>query len=321
MRSASAATLAILNGTAMILRADLYTITLVNGLVLRFTDADIPLTVAGQTYLKGPVITRSSTKQSIGIAVDSVTVTIGDDGSTLVSGLPIIQQIAKGLFRGAKVEVAKLFLASFDDTSPGAVPWFTGMVSETEAEFGSAELTVNSVTELLNQQMPRESYQPTCNNTLFDSSCGLSRAAYTTTATVTAGFTPTTTKFKHSGTLQANTYFALGKATFTTGANAGQARTIKSYTSGVVEFFYPLAVAPALADAVTIVPGCDKLDATCTTKFNNRARLKATPYVPVPETAVGSSTSAGVIGSPGGTGSGSSGSVSTSVRGAGKYVA
>lgn len=322
MKTATATTLAILNttGEVKILRADLFTITPKNGSVIRFTDADINLVVGANTFVSGPVIQRSKTKQSVGINVDSMQVTIVDSGSTLVNGQPIVHQFKNGYFKGAILKVEKLFLLDWNDTSPGAVHWFEGVVSEPACDHMSVNFQVKSLLSSLNKQMPEDIYQSTCNNTLFDNVCGASAASFTF-AGCTATSVVDRTKFTLSGTSQATGYFALGKVKFTSGANAGQpARTIKSYTGGVIEVFQPFPYDIANGDACTAVAGCDKLRGTCNTKFNRLGTgFQATPYVPVPETAIEGGGVGGTAPSQGYNGSLTIGSAVSAARARGTY--
>lgn len=322
MKTASGATLAILNttGEVKILRADFYTFTLRSGTVLRFTDADRNLVVSGNTYVSGPIIERSKTKQSIGVNVDTVQVTLFDRGNTTLSGKPIVHQFKNGLFKGATCLIQKGFFLSFDDTTPGLVHWFQGLVGAPSCDHMSAAFEVRSHMDLLNQQMPRDVYQDTCGNTLYDAVCGAVPATFTFTGT--ASSVVDRKQFTLSGVSQADTYFALGKAWFTSGANVGQpARTIKRYASGVVELFQPFPYDVAPGDVLVCRAGCDKLPASCgPAKFNRYATgYKAQRFIPVPETAVEGGGVGGTASSSGSSGSAIIGSSGTSVRGQGSY--
>lgn len=324
MKTASAATLAILNATGevKILRADFYTITPRNGSVLRYTDADKTLVVAGNTFVSGPILQRSKTKQTVGVSVDSMQVTLVDSGNTLIEGKPIIQQFRAGYFKGAQCKVEKGFFLSFDDTSPGLVHHFEGEVSEPACDHMSVSFLVKSAMAELNKQMPEDVYQGTCGNQLFDTVCGAVEASFTYTGT--AGIVVNRSRFQLSGVVQPDTFFALGKAKFNTGANAGQPpRTIKIHAAGYIEVFQPFPYDVAPGDSLTVIAGCDKLPDTCHNKFNRRdpGGLQAEPYIPVPETAMeggGVSGTAATAGRQGGV-AGMIGSAVTAGKGAGTY--
>lgn len=322
MKTASAATLAILNsqGEVRILRADLWTIVLKSGGVLRFTDADINLVVGGQTFVSGPIITRTKTKQSVGLTVDTVQCTVTDSGGTLVSGKSIVHQFKNGYFRGATVKIQKLFLSDWTDTSPGPVDWFEGIVGAPQCDNMSASFEVRAMTEMLNKQMPSDIYQDTCNNDLFDDVCGANRASFTFNGT--SGVSGDKKTFALNGVSQADTYFALGKVVFTSGANAGQpARTIKKYNGGIIEVFQPFPYPIASGDTCTVTAGCDKLQGTCSAKFGRlNTGFQATPYIPVPETAIEGGGVGGTASSSGSTGSAVVGSSRTASRATKTYI-
>jgi uncharacterized phage protein (TIGR02218 family) len=287
MKSASGSTLAIL-ASGECLRADLYLFVLQNGGTYRFTTADIPLTVSGNQYLTGLIIQRGAFTQKRGLEVDSVDIAISPqfdnpDGSIQIGGVPFLQACRQGQFDGADVTISKLFLSSWTDTSPGAVAWFKGKVNQVNAGRQVAHITLNSDVDRLNMQMPRNVYQSGCLHTLFDSGCTLNRATFTVSG-ATSG-TPTTLSFNTNLT-QADGYFDLGIVTFTSGANSGLSRTVKSYvnSSGVVTLVNPLPSAPSAADTFTIVPGCDKTQSTCLNKFSNLIHFRGYPYIPNPET-------------------------------------
>ena len=89
-----------------------------------------------------------------------------------------------------------------------------------------------------------------------------------------------------TGHAQAAGYFDQGIVSFTSGANAGLTRTVKSYDPATgFTFALPLPVAPSAGDTMTARPGCDKTLAQCRSKFNNANRFRGYPWVPTPETA------------------------------------
>lgn len=319
MKTATQAQLDILNsaGSVQILRADVYTFTLRNGEVLRYTDADRKLTVSGNTFTSGPVIQRSKTKHSVGVTVDSMQVTIVDNGSTLVSGKPIIHQFKNGYFKGAILKVEKLFLLDWNDTSPGGIFWFEGKVASPACDHMAVNFEVRSMLADLNKQMPEDVYQPTCGNQLFDNVCGALESSFTF-SNCTAGTVTNRAKFVLSGTAQSDGYFALGKVRFTSGANAGQpARTIKSYVGGVVEVFQPFPYDIAQGDACVAVAGCDKVfdSSNGCGKFGRKEDgFQATPFIPVPETAVEGGGVTGTVQTSGAQGRGVVGSAIMAAR-------
>jgi len=74
VKVASAALTALLAGSDQFIMADLYTITLVGGSVLRYSAAPTALIVNGCTFVLGPKFERSKIKVVIGTQVDELDV-------------------------------------------------------------------------------------------------------------------------------------------------------------------------------------------------------------------------------------------------------
>lgn len=287
MKTASAPLISLLASRKFCM-ADIYTITLTDGTILRYADLDIDVVYSANIYTR-MAIKRGTTKTKIGIEVDTFNFTIFPKATDLVTGTPFLSATRQGIFDGAMLQMDRAFASSWP-TIVGVVNQFYGLVSDVSAGRTEAEFSVKSALELLNQPMPRNVYQAVCLHTVYDGGCGLVKATYTV-AGATAG-TITTTSFGSSGapvTGKAAGYFDQGVLKFTSGALTGISRTIKSFDgSGVFSFALPWPSAPASGDAFSVYPGCDKTMATCGgTKFaNNLARFKGYPFIPVPETTI-----------------------------------
>ena len=319
MKAAGTNTLAALS-SSQFFKAELYDIALASGTTLRLTDYDLPLTVGANTYASNVVIKRAGLVTKRGLEVQSLKLTLAPqlDAPTpaTIGGLPLMQAIRLGYLDGARVTMYKVFMQA--PGTPGALPtntnneavtWFTGRIASVEAGRMTAAVEVESDLALLNVQMPRNLLQTGCVHTLFDAGCTLSKATFTSSGTVSSAVTATQTTFT-SGLAQATDYFALGIVTFTSGANNGLSRTVKAHsvTNGAITLVAPLPTAPAVGDTFTIVPGCNKLQATCSSKFSNLIHFRGFPYVPVPETLYDGGTVQGpapTLGKQGGAGTGS----------------
>jgi uncharacterized phage protein (TIGR02218 family) len=281
LKNATAGMIALLNSRVPVIFADLYTFALVGGTTLRYTPYDQNLTIGGNTWLAGgPQIKRSLLRQTIGLQVATMDLTIVTDGSHLVNGVPWIPAAQRGAFDGMHVLLERTAMPAPGDVSNGKYWKFSGDAGPIEFDRLVLHATVNSRVEIFNRPVPANRYQTGCMHTLFDAGCTLSKAAFGVNSTAAAGSTATQI---NCGLAQAAGYFALGTISFTSGVNAGSARSVKSYTPGAIVLARPLIAAPANGDAFTAFPGCDKTQATCTAKFANLPNFKATPYVPLPE--------------------------------------
>lgn len=281
----------LLNGTAnggaiQLYMADLYTLTAASGAVLaRWTSADAALPVNGNTFALGPTIKRGRTRLAVGIEVDALDVTLAADASVTLNGVPLLQFIAQRGLDGCRLKLERAFAAGPGQPIVGTLALFEGRVSVSSIARLEAKLSVKSDTLLLDAPVPRNVFQAPCSNTVYDSACGLSKAALTVSGTVQVGSDPTRTYFGHS-LAQGAGWFDLGVVTFTSGACAGLSRTVRAHATSPMRLtlMAPLPADVTLGDSFTIYPGCDKLQSTCSGKFNNLARFRGTPYVPVPET-------------------------------------
>ncbi len=82
----------------------------------------------------------------------------------------------------------RAFLSAWGTAPIGAVTLFKGRVSTVDSVGRTtAQMTVACDLVLLDIDMPRNLYQPTCNHVLFDSGCGLVKNAFGAAGTVGAG--------------------------------------------------------------------------------------------------------------------------------------
>ncbi len=274
--------------------ADLYTFTLADGTIYRATTADIDITFDGNVYScggrTGALFQRegegSEINWRVGLEVDTLQFTILPREGT-IGGVDFRVAARIGMFDFADVLLTRAFMPEFGDVSEGVVTLFNGLVGDIEPG-GRSQLvfTVNSYTDLLNVNMPRNTYQPACVNTLYDEACTVIKATKGVNSAVESGSTITAV----NAVLAAATgYFDRGSVTFTSGQNNGVARSIKAYTQGSPSAFSlipPLPFTPQAADTFTIYPGCDKTMTTCQQKFDNLENFRGFPFIPVPETAV-----------------------------------
>ena len=292
MKSASAATIAIL-ATGQYIYAELYEFTLTDGSHIYLTTSDAALTVGGQVYSSAILIRRQSLTQKIGLESQTLTLDLwpreSDVAAPTFAGFTLQVAAKIGILDYARVVFSKLFLSSWADTTPGAIVWFSGVVSNVTAGRNNVQVVVDDDLAQLNVAMPKNIVQTGCIYTTYDTGCGLNVASFPVGGNVTG--TPTTTFFTTSLT-QVSAYFDLGVLTFTSGANSGLQVLVKLYfPGGGISLVRPLATAPTAGDAFTVYPMCRKTQAACANTdtgvgpaFNNLARFRGAPYVPVPET-------------------------------------
>ncbi|MDR9625243.1 DUF2163 domain-containing protein [Acinetobacter baumannii] len=285
MRAASDKLIALLDANQFIM-ADLYTITTVQGDVIRATSYDFDLIVEGFTYFSsGEIIQREGISLSIGIEVDNLSITINALDENTIGGIPIVQAFHNGQMDGARFKLERIFMDANTptDTSAGTIKLFEGRIIEPEFDRNTIQASVASDLDELNVQMPRNLYQPSCSNTLFDHACGLNRANYALETTIAAGSTAWRILCDIN---QPQGWFTQGVIEFLEGGNKGLKRTIRLHELDVLLLTLPLLEDPEVGQRIKVYPGCDKRLETCQNRFNNFSRFRGAPFIPIPETSV-----------------------------------
>ncbi len=271
---------------ARMLMADAFQFTLANGNVLGYTNVDVSFTYNGTLFAANSVrIDGLKYKAAIGLEVDRQQISVAALAiDTVAGGAPFLQALRNRAFDGCRVARYRVFFSdAIGGTLIGGVLLFQGRLGTID-EIGrtSAKLTINYDLALLDHDMPRNIYQPTCLHTLYDAGCTLNKASFGTGGVVGAGST-----FSVINWSGASANFAQGTIAFTSGVNAGVTATVGSALAGVALYLiYPLQSAPAAGDGFTVYFGCDHTQATCTGKFNNLANFRAFPFVPPPQMAI-----------------------------------
>lgn len=296
MKLASPTILAIM-ATGQMRRIDLYAFTLAGGTqTYYFTSHQQPVIVGGQLYQTGLVIKRGPLKQVAGLQVQSMQLTCtpqsdSASGAPMIAGLPFLAACKAKVFDSARVLFSKMFLTSFDDLSPGAVPWYQGRVNKVNWNRLQGVFAINDDIEMLNVQSPPNILQVGCAHTVFDPGCGLNPNDFQVTGAVTAGSTVLNV---NTSLTQPADFFTRGRITFMTGANATTPLTtyfVKKFIVGQFQLVRPLPSVPQAGDSFVALPGCKltipacaNADTTIGPVFNNLKRNRSTPFIPVPET-------------------------------------
>jgi uncharacterized phage protein (TIGR02218 family) len=265
--------------------AECFTFITTTGTQYAWTDVDYSVTYNGSTFLaNGPLVQGLKYKGTVGLEVDKQQITIAARPTDTINGAPLLIALRDGAFDGAPVYRDRVFLTAPNGTVVGGVRMFQGRVSTVDnVGRTSATLTVASDLVILDYDMPRNLFSPTCVHTLYDAGCGVIRGTYTVNGTVGANSTS-----NQIYTPVAAAGHAQGSLAFTSGANANVRATVKSVTLGVnpsLNLIYPLPFAPATGDAFQVAFGCDHTQTTCQRTFNNLPNFRGFPYVPPPELA------------------------------------
>jgi len=265
--------------------AFLFQFSLIDGTKLYYTSGDRDIVSNGNTYLcggkSGPFFRAAGDNMTCswkrGLEVDNLQFSVYP-GNATVEGVPFIAACKNGVFDGAELQMERAYMPTYGDTSYGTVITFVGRVAEIDAGRSSASFTIANHLELLNQQMPRNLYQASCMNSLYDASCTLNRESFGVNGSAGTGSTAIAIKAAFGST------YNLGVIKFTSGTNAGLSRTVKSADGTTISLINPLPGPPAPGDTFRIYRGCDKTTTSCGT-FSNIANFRGFPTIPVAETA------------------------------------
>lgn len=229
----------------------------------RYTSADGDVSYGGNTYTAVPISRNAveATSETARLALEIVC-----DHSlgvlALFSTMP-------------PEEVVAITLRRLHAGDGEAVTMWIGRILNVTWNPAAAEIHCESVYTSLKRTGLRRLYQMACPHVVYDAGCGLSRASFKATKTVSA-VSGVTLSIASIGA--ADGYYAGGYLEWASGGVTLR-RAIRSQVAGSVVVSFPL---PGLAGgaSVDLYPGCDHTLATCASKFSNHLNYGGMPYFP-----------------------------------------
>ena len=234
-----------------------------------YTSGDVSVVYNTNTYLPAPIKT-SARAMDIRLNESKLTITVE---RILDSIKDFLTQIIPTV---VWVEVFKLHR----DQSPlEASVYFIGQVRRPTFDGVDASIECVGFEKFLQMMIPTWRYQPGCNLQVFSDRCGLNKADYKETATLSSlssnGLTLTSTDFSAF----ADGYFSLGYVVF-----GDHKRVVTEHEGSTVNIQFAIYGLTG-TDSVDIYPGCDRLMTTCRDKYNNLGgtldRFFGHPYIPI----------------------------------------
>ncbi len=246
-----------------------------DGETLGFTDHDVAVTFDGVTYEAVSGFTASEVQSTLGLSVDNLTV-LGALSSDTINE----KHLAAGLYDNAAIEIWRVNWAAPDSR----VLMRKGNIGEVKRGKCAFQAEVRGLAHLLNQPTGR-AYGYSCDADLGDARCTIDLTDPRYRGVGTVATISDQRRFTASGLDGfADRWFAGGKLSWTSGANAGRAMEVKRH--GVVgsrvsiELWQQMSEAVAIGDAFVITAGCDKQFSTCKAKFDNAVNFRGFPYMP-----------------------------------------
>jgi uncharacterized phage protein (TIGR02218 family) len=267
MKSTSPALAAHLAGEVTTL-ATCWRLERADGWVRGFTDHDRELVVDGLTYVASTGFLPSAIKTASDLSVDNLDV----DGFLDDAALRAEDFIA-GLFDGARIEV---FIVNWTDLGQGRLLLRKGFLGEIKRADQRFSAEIRGLSNRL-QQTAGKLYSRLCRVDLGSSECGVALGPRTDTYAVTQVIAADTVRIV---TARATGFFTFGKATFTTGANAGAVNEVLLHDGLTIRLFVPMPRPIVVGDQIVLVAGCDKTPETCNAKFANILNFRGEPHIP-----------------------------------------
>lgn len=258
-------------------------VTRQDGTILGFTDHDEDIVIEGQTYTAMTSFTATAIEDQLGLAVSNLEVMGGLSSDAITD-----DDLAAGRYDSA---VVTIFLANWADTTQYVI-----LVRGTVGQVHSGNIAFQAELRSLGQHFAQyigSICGPKCRSNLGDTGKGLEGGCRFSMPAPVAGVIAsvtdrTTFSVTASGSFPAGTkgslsggYFDYGSVKFTSGANDGVSREIRSSDDTVAivtRMPFPLDI--QVGDTVELQIGCDRTLPVCVQNFNNAVNYRGEPYVP-----------------------------------------
>lgn len=267
MKSSSPALAAHLAGEVTTL-ATCWRLERADGWVRGFTDHDRELEVDGLTYVASTGFLPSAIKTASDLSVDNLDVDGFLDDAALRA-----EDLIAGLFDGARIDV---FIVNWANLGQGRLLLRKGFLGEIKRADQRFSAEIRGLSNRL-QQTAGKLYSRLCRVDLGSSECGVALGPRTDTYAVTQVIAADTVRIV---TARATGFFTFGKATFTTGANAGAVNEVLLHDDQTIRLFVPMPRPIVVGDQIVLVAGCNKTPETCNAKFANILNFRGEPHIP-----------------------------------------
>ena len=252
-----------------------------DGAVFGFTDHDRELTFGGVTYEPDSGFAASEIRSGTDLAVDAQ-----DAEGVLTSDTITETDILDGRWDDAAVEVWRVNWQAVSER----VLMRRGAIGQVRRGRLAFVAEVRSLAHVLNQTVGR-TFQHACDAVLGDVRCGvdLDDPAFRAAGSVTALSGDRSFTASGLGGFAAG-WFALGRLTWTTGANVGRTAEVASHDLVAGARRLTLLEAPvrpiAEGHGFVVRAGCDKRLEICRDRFANVVNFRGFPHIPGQDTVI-----------------------------------
>jgi uncharacterized phage protein (TIGR02218 family) len=241
--------------------------------VWRYTDQAEDVTLSSVTYRAAAIAHSEFARDDEGAA--------GEITVTLSTETPIVADL-NGKMSGPPITltIRQTHRSGVGGVTPVTAVRYKGHLTARRLAGGVCELTVASISSLLERPLLRWIAAPTCQKTVYSPECGVDPSAFTVTGkavTVISGRTLTITDADANG----DDYYTAGYLVIETGTAAGERLFIQSQVGTAVTLLHDPPPGLVVTNTVALTAGCDGVEATCDTKFANIDHFGGFPRVPV----------------------------------------
>ena len=260
-------------GATTVCRA--WSLTRADGMVLGFTDHDQDLVFDAISFKAETGLTARSLQQHTGLSVDNSEAIGGFSDEAITE-----EYLTAGRYDSAQVKAWLVNWAAVEER----VLQFSGHIGDVSHSDGRFTAELRSLSDRLNQPRGR-AYHRACSAVLGDGQCRFNMATpnYSASLPLLAYDSLGRMVFDQLTAVAAG-WFGRGKLTVQSGTASGLSAVIKLDKviddQRVIEFWDSLGLMPSVGDMILLQAGCDKLSATCQTKFGNFLNFRGFPHIP-----------------------------------------
>ncbi|MCW5936717.1 MAG: DUF2163 domain-containing protein [Fimbriimonadaceae bacterium] len=260
--------------------AVLVLVTRKDGTKLGFTSADEPVTFGGDVYEPTDGLRHTEIQSRSGNGVDNLDI-LGSLSSARISGADLVA----GAYDGARIAVRVI---DRRDVAAGAALLHVGFIGEVTSKNGEFRAEVRSLSHLLKQNVGDVTSKACRVRRLGDAQCKVNLSGNTVggvpicaTKTLSGGSGVSLTFGSDSAPTG---HYSNGIVKFTSGPNSGIEREVKTHAlssgNAVIELRTPFPFAVTAGETALLEAGCDRLVATCRSKFANANNFHGEPDLP-----------------------------------------
>ncbi len=260
-------------GATTVCRA--WALTRRDGVTLGFTDHDQHFEFDGVLFKAETGLTARTLQQQTGLSVDN-SEAIGGFSDDAVTE----EDLVAGRYDGASVQA---WLVNWSAVSQRVLQ-FSGNLGEITHADGHFSAELRSLVDRLNQPRGR-AYHRGCGAVLGDTHCkfNLGNPNYSISVALVGYDALGRMVFAALSGIEQG-WFGRGKLSVQSGRAIGLSAVIKQdkvlNNQRVVELWDALGQMPEVGDQILLQAGCDKMAATCQTKFNNFLNFRGFPHIP-----------------------------------------